>query len=435
MKKKVLVFLTMATAMLFAMTGCSGNVPKDSEVKEDLQTFGNGILEENETVQKVEITNRETNQKEKSDKVLASVQTEKDGVSYEKKMTLYYHKYDKSWELEYVETNAEQEWIVKPLEGVSEEKIEATLPDEYVTVDGESWSIDGWAEYQLSVKDHKTDLEKGTDAVTVEVTLDGDVEKATGTITADYEFSGDIWKMVSITEPEEMKAEIKSEKALNVTGDELLDKLDGGVIVPGGDYMNYVDWEADMDDWRSQNLQIREEEVKGFELKSQEITDQGRDQIYTCSGTIERENVQFDLEAQFEYTYEGGWNDPMVSAKADLTSIDISGKWTGTYVGAGDNGKVELDFTKEGENEWSVTYSYYPDEILEGIVENGSYTARGTFDKESMHFDLTAGEWILKPSDPMSFEKSDILMYYYVGSDKIEGLGQSGNVFKITRAE
>ena len=32
MKKKVLVFLTMATAMLFAMTGCSGNVPKDSEV-------------------------------------------------------------------------------------------------------------------------------------------------------------------------------------------------------------------------------------------------------------------------------------------------------------------------------------------------------------------------------------------------------------------
>lgn len=286
-----------------------------------------------------------------------------------------------------------------------------------------------------SVKDHKTDLEKGTDAVTVEVTLDGDVEKATGTITADYEFSGDSWKLVSITEPEEMKAEIKSEKALNVTGDELLDKLDGGVIVPGGDYMNYVDWEADMDDWRLQNLQIRKEEVKGFELKSQEITDQGRDQIYTCSGTIERENVQFDLEAQFEYTYEGGWNDPMVSAKADLTSIDISGKWTGTYVGAGDNGKVELDFTKEGENEWSVTYSYYPDEILEGIVENGSYTARGTFDKESMHFDLTAGDWILKPSDPMSFEKSDILMYYYVGSDKIEGLGQSGNVFKITRAE
>ena len=61
-----------------------------------------------------------------------------------------------------------------------------------------------------------------------------------------------------------MKAEIKSEKALNVTGDELLDKLDGGVIVPGGDYMNYVDWEADMDDWRLQNLQIRKEEVKGL---------------------------------------------------------------------------------------------------------------------------------------------------------------------------
>ena len=133
--------------------------------------------------------------------------------------------------------------------------------------------------------------------------------------------------------------------------------------------------------------------------------------------------------------YEGGWNDPMVSAKADLTSIDISGKWTGTYVGAGDNGRVELDFTKEGENEWSVIYSYYPDEILEGIIENGSYTARGTFDPESMHFNLTAGDWILKPSNPLSIEKSDVLIYYYVGSDMMEGLGQSENVFKVTRAE
>lgn len=127
---------------------------------------------------------------------------------------------------------------------------------------------------QLTVKNHKADLNKGTDAVTVEVTLDGDVEKASGTMTANYEFQVDQWELVAVTDQEEMTAEIKSDKALNVTADELLDKLDGGVIVPGGDDMGYVDQEADMDDWRSQNLQIRKAEVKGFELKSQETTDQ-----------------------------------------------------------------------------------------------------------------------------------------------------------------
>ena len=393
MKRKFIIFWTMIMALFLMLTACSGSVPKDSDVEEDIRTFGKGkILEENETITKIEIKNRDTDKKQKTDKVLTNITTEKDDVSYEKKVTLTYHRYNNGWEVQDIYANPPGEWVVKPLKEVSEEQINSTLANESVVVDGETWSMDEWTEYSFTVKNHKADLDKGTDAVTVEVTLDGDVEKASGIMTANYEFQVDQWELVAVTDQEEMTVEIKPDKALNVTADELLDKLDGGVIVPGGDDMGYVDQEADMDDWRSQNLQIRKAEVKG-------------------------------------------WNDPMVSAKADLTSIDISGKWTGTYVGAGDNGKVELDFTKEGENEWSVIYSYYPDEILEGIIENGSYTARGTFDRESMHFNLTAGDWILKPTDPMSFEKSDVLIYYYVGSDMMEGLGQSENVFKITRAE
>lgn len=436
MKKKSIGFLIMVTALFLLLTGCSGSVPKDSEIKEDLQTFGKGnFLEENETVKKAEITNRDTDQKQKSDKVQVTIQTETDDISYEKKVTMTYHKYNNGWEIQDIYANPPGDWVVKPLKEVSEERINSTLAGESVVVDGETWSMDEWAEYSFTVKNHKADLDKGMDAVTVEVNLDGDVEKASGTMTANYEFQYDQWELVAVTDQEEMTAEIKPEKALNITADNLLDKLDGGFVVPGDQDSGYVVRNADRDDWRSQKLQIRKEEVSGFELKSQEITDQGRNQIYTCSGTIEKENVQFDLEAEFVYNYEGSWNEPVTSIKADLKSIDISGKWTGTYIDGGNGGKVELDFTKEGENEWSVIYRYYPYEVLEGIDENGSYTARGTFDPESMHFNLTAGDWILKPSNPLSIEKSDILIYYYVGSDMMEGLGQSGNVFKITRAE
>ena len=77
------------------LTACSGSGPKDSDVEEDIRTFGKRkILEENETITKIEIKNRDTDKKQKTDKVLTNITTEKDDVSYEKKVTLSYRKYN-----------------------------------------------------------------------------------------------------------------------------------------------------------------------------------------------------------------------------------------------------------------------------------------------------------------------------------------------------
>ena len=58
-------------ALFLMLTACSGSVPKDSDVEEDIRTFGKGkILEENETITKIEIKNRDTDKKQKTDKVL-----------------------------------------------------------------------------------------------------------------------------------------------------------------------------------------------------------------------------------------------------------------------------------------------------------------------------------------------------------------------------
>ena len=181
-------------ALFLMLTACSGSGPKDSDVEEDICTFGKGkILEENETITKIEIKNRDTDKKQKTDKVLTNITTEKDDVSYEKKVTLTYHKYNNGWEVQDIYANPPGEWVVKPLKEVSEEQIDSTLANESVVVDGETWSMDEWTEYSFTVKNHKADLNKGTDAVTVEVTLDGDVEKASGTMTANYEFQVDQW--------------------------------------------------------------------------------------------------------------------------------------------------------------------------------------------------------------------------------------------------
>ncbi len=51
---------------------------KDSDVEEDIRTCGKRkILEENETITKIEIKNRDTDKKQKTDKVLTNITTEK----------------------------------------------------------------------------------------------------------------------------------------------------------------------------------------------------------------------------------------------------------------------------------------------------------------------------------------------------------------------
>ena len=42
MKRKFIIFWTMIMALFLMLTACSGSVPKDSDVEEDIRTFGKG---------------------------------------------------------------------------------------------------------------------------------------------------------------------------------------------------------------------------------------------------------------------------------------------------------------------------------------------------------------------------------------------------------
>ena len=75
---------------------------------------------------RIEIKNRDTDKKQKTDKVLTNITTEKDDVSYEKKVTLTYHKYNNGWEVQDIYANPPGDWVVKPLKEVSEEQFNST---------------------------------------------------------------------------------------------------------------------------------------------------------------------------------------------------------------------------------------------------------------------------------------------------------------------
>lgn len=120
MKKKTSLLLMLVFIML-CMTGCS-SVPKEKQIKQDIMDASSSLaLDENEKIVDIEIKDRKTDKKAKSDQVICIVKTELDNVSYEKGYTLSYHKFDNGWKMQSIIIGESADWVIKPLKGVNEE--------------------------------------------------------------------------------------------------------------------------------------------------------------------------------------------------------------------------------------------------------------------------------------------------------------------------
>ena len=202
MRKRVV--LGAMALMLISSAGCS-SVPKEKEIKEDLENYSEkNFLSDGEVIDEVKIEDRDTNKKEKYDNVLCTVVTEKNNISYEKEVNLTYQKYEKDWELKDLSVNDSDAWVVKPLKGIAEKDIPSTLVAEKVDVEGETWNIEDGEVKKISIKKQETDLKEKTDKITMEIVLDSGVEQATGTVVAEYEFEKE-WKLDSVSENLKLK--------------------------------------------------------------------------------------------------------------------------------------------------------------------------------------------------------------------------------------
>lgn len=206
MRKRVV--LGAMALMLISSAGCS-SVPKEKEIKEDLENYSEkNFLSDGEVIDEVKIEDRDTNKKEKYDNVLCTVVTEKNNISYEKEVNLTYQKYEKDWELKDLSVNDSDAWVVKPLKGIAEKDIPSTLVAEKVDVEGETWNIEDGEVKKISIKKQETDLKEKTDKITMEIVLDSGVEQATGTVVAEYEFEKE-WKLDSVSEKGKFKTKPK----------------------------------------------------------------------------------------------------------------------------------------------------------------------------------------------------------------------------------
>lgn len=419
MKKNLVILITLILSLV-VFVGCGASVAKEKKIQEDLDAFSDKVfLDDGETITSVVIDKRDTDKKQKTDKVWCTVATEKDNISYEKGVLLDYYLYDKAgWELDDYTVDDSEKWVVRPLKGVNEGEISASLVGKTIMVDDEEWEISEGEFSNLSIQSQNTDLERNTDQVTVEVVLESDVERVTGVVTADYQFDKE-WKITNLSVKDTLSAEIKDGKALNIDAEKL--KAD----------VNGHQEEYGLKD-NTQKITIRKSGIEDLKIVSQQSESKGCTQVIHYSAKLVKKNITFNMDAETTYTYsEDKWKYQGTQVDLSFDSVDLLGTWKGTYTAIISGGVNELNITEVDGNNITATYSYTPYKI----IEPGSYTVQGEFNPETLELVLQAGDWVQEPTKGTTYVKSNVSATLYVDEGTLEGIGHDGNGFVMSKQQ
>ena len=391
MKKNLVILITLILSLV-VLVGCGASVAKEKQIQEDLEAFSDKVfLDDGETITSLVIDKRDTDKKQKTDRVWCTVTTEKDDISYEKGVVLDYYLYDKAgWELDDYTVDDSEKWVICPLKGVDENAISSNLIGQTITVDDDVWKI-----------------------------TDGEVETVAGTLIADYQFNKE-WKLKNLYAKTALKAEVKAEKALDVSEDRVLDDIQYPEIKYGVS-------------GAIQKVTISKNEIENFAVDSQQSKSKGTEQVIQCSAKLVKSNVTFNITINAEYVYENGaWNCCQMEPELTFESVDLQGEWKGTYIQGGGNGVSVLEITEVDGNSIKGIYSYTPYETSKWN-QPGSYTVEGEFIPDGLLVTLKAGDWVTEPEKYMSVTKQDISAVLYADDGIMKGSGQESCIFNISK--
>lgn len=427
--------ILMIGLLSFSLTGCASTV-NEKQIQSELETNTQfNFLDENEKIEELVIEERQTDKKNKTDKIWCTVKTMDSEVSYQKNVTLTYGLYDKEgWVLDGVTVNHPNNWIRIPLKGISEDNILSSLTGQYVVADNENWNIEPQNVKSIIIDKQETNLEEKSDTVIVTLTLDSDIEEATGQLTVNYKFD-DEWKIDFISGNEGFTATVKPEMALNISDNELLAELEGYEMQYGASNKDAGNGFTLVNTASQQIISIQTSEVSDFVIENQKSLSKGSYQEYECSGILTKEHAVFKLYTNIQYHYENasGWTVQPIMVEPELVSVDLVGEWKGNYTGSPYSGEAVLNITEIADDgSITGTYSYTPS-VIEKYSEPGSYNVSGKIDMSTLQIKLTAGDWIDKPESASTIGKSDITARFCVDSSVIEGLGQKGYPFTVTK--
>ena len=417
MKKQIILTSILTIFMFIFLTSCSNKID-ESTIMKDIKAPLSKTLSNNK-IDDVEIL--EYNEEDEKHTSISIKVTSSDDVSeYIDYFMVRYYYFDEQWNFDNISQIHKDKSTCTPKRGVNEKIIKSSIDSKSITINDESWNINSSSIKNLSIETQNTDLDKKTDQVIVNITLEDVVQAVEGKIVINYSFD-DEWEFESMSKDGEFKVTEKPDRLLNLSDDDLINELTKNEI-------NLFD-NTD----NSQTISVKKSEISDFQVYKKASTHKGSYKQYYCKGTITKPIANFKFDATITYYYTDNWIPQPLSITVELDSIDIEGMWKGTYNGAPYDGKSSLKITKvTDDGKVDGVYGYTPEKINEDS-NAGSYKVSGTLDKNDFSLRLKAGDWVVEDPSALSISKIDIFAYIYLNESEIEGTCQEGNVFNLKR--
>ena len=123
MKKRKIYVATLLTLLVLLLTGCSESAKKEKQIIKDLQKSSSFFSQQDAEITDYDIIKRQTDEKNKSDIVYIHVVAENDLFLWDRSYVMTYGLYNEGWILDEVSEYNRPDWVVKPLQGVSDDTI------------------------------------------------------------------------------------------------------------------------------------------------------------------------------------------------------------------------------------------------------------------------------------------------------------------------
>ena len=385
-------FLSILVVLLLVSLSACGKAPtKDDAIKE--QIISQNHLQQEHTVS-FSVTNRETNKKEKYDKVWCTLNTKDDALSYERDYFVYYTLSKEGWSVRDISLLNER---ILPLYGVNDQLVVTSLDGCSFDVENETWIVTNEATY--NIQNQNTDLVALKDSLTIELTIDeGSSQEAHGIVCLDYTWNGSSWNLDATRIVSPFVAAFKQGCEPSFSEGDITSALVSKNIV----------WDNGN---KEQDISVAYEEIENFVLDNGTISNKGNTFVQEATFILNKGLVTFWTSAAIEYEFShGSWTIADIREELSVKDVNMVGTWTGEYSSSSSASGPNMNATftvssQAGDGTLTAIMEFAP-KATNLDSEPGSFKMRGGIDLKTLQYQFEPTEWIEKPSSMTDFSFS-----------------------------
>ncbi len=175
---------------------------------------------------------------------------------------------------------------------------------------------------------------------------------------------------------------------------------------------------------KAQRFIVKSKEITKLSVKSRKYAQGGKKVTVAATIYINRKIATVKTTASMTYSLKKNkWKLSSVKfGKASLSSVNLKGTWTGTYVAPQGQTKAKIVISKVSKDGYATGKFYFSATPTNPKVPSGSYTITGGYDKKTGKVTFAGDEWITRPS---GYDILDFYCYLDLRNKKLKSYNNS----------